>query len=264
MLNRNKYVYFFRAMNVVLKQFQNVATSSYKIVKKSAHRSKHVMFTRYLLVTNTVVSACSSGLGDSLQQQYELVRGRMETQNFVRTRNIALTGVPIGAACHYWYIYLDRCFPGRTLKTVAKKILLDQLVCSPVVIAIFLVTLGALEHTSAQSVAKNLWAKGSTLYTAEWLIWPPAQFINFLFLPTRFRVFYDSAISLGFDCYYPYISYKQDKKELQSVGRKETCYKSDPSPEEDVLKTSSLKTMNTTAVTPAIGLQDILLCCSCV
>ncbi|XP_064611446.1 mpv17-like protein 2 isoform X2 [Liolophura sinensis] len=250
------------AVNVVWKQFRNVATLSYKIVTKSVRRGKHVMFTRYLLVTNTVISACSSGLGDSLQQQYELTCRRMEAQNFVRTRNIALTGVPIGAACHYWYIHLDRCLPGRTFKTVAKKILLDQLVCSPIVIAIFLVTLGALEHTSAQSVARSLWAKGSTLYTAEWLIWPPAQFINFLFLPTRFRVLYDSAISLGFDCYYPYVSYKQDKKELNSVKKKDICCKPDSIHEEGDLETSGLSTQNTASITSSIGLQDILSCCS--
>ena len=42
---------------------------------------------------------------------------------------------------------------------------------------------------------------GTQLYLAEWFIWPPAQFVNFYFLPTRFRVIYDNAISLGYDMY---------------------------------------------------------------
>ena len=58
-------------------------------------------------------------------------------------------------------------------------------------------------------------SKGTTLFTAEALIWPPAQYVNFLFLPTRFRVLYDNTVSLGFDCYYSYVKHKKDTiKEL--------------------------------------------------
>jgi hypothetical protein len=28
---------------------------------------------------------------------------------------------------------------------------------------------------------------GGRLYLAEWIIWPPAQFFNFYFLPTRLK-----------------------------------------------------------------------------
>jgi len=42
---------------------------------------------------------------------------------------------------------------------------------------------------------------GTQLYIAEWFIWPPAQFVNFYFLPTRLRVIYDNTISLGYDMY---------------------------------------------------------------
>ena len=42
---------------------------------------------------------------------------------------------------------------------------------------------------------------------AEWFIWPPAQFVNFYFLPTRFRVIYDNGISLGYDMYTSHVKY---------------------------------------------------------
>ena len=42
---------------------------------------------------------------------------------------------------------------------------------------------------------------GQQLYIAEWLLWPPAQFINFYFLPTRYRVLYDNTVSLVYDVY---------------------------------------------------------------
>lgn len=32
---------------------------------------------------------------------------------------------------HHWYCWLDRMFVGKTLSTVGKKVLVDQLVCAP-------------------------------------------------------------------------------------------------------------------------------------
>ena len=53
---------------------------------------------------------------------------------------------------------------------------------------------------------------GSNLYAAEWLIWPPAQFINFSLLPTRYRVAFDNLVSLGFDGYTSYIKHRKRER----------------------------------------------------
>lgn len=57
-------------------------------------------------------------------------------------------------------------------------------------------------------VKKEIVQKGWMLYAAEWMIWPPAQVINFYWLPTRYRVLYDSTISLGYDVYTSYIKHE--------------------------------------------------------
>ena len=49
---------------------------------------------------------------------------------------------------------------------------------------------------------------------AEWFIWPPAQFVNFYFLPTRFRVIYDNAISLGYDMYTSHVKNSNEPSTL--------------------------------------------------
>ena len=58
---------------------------------------------------------------------------------------------------------------------------------SPVCIAACLVVAGSLEAKSASSLTSQTLQLGSRLYLAEWLIWPPAQFINFYYLPTKYR-----------------------------------------------------------------------------
>ena len=58
---------------------------------------------------------------------------------------------------------------------------------SPVCIAACLVVAGSLEAKSASSLTSETLQLGGRLYLAEWLIWPPAQFINFYYLPTKYR-----------------------------------------------------------------------------
>ena len=65
--------------------------------------------------------------------------------------------------------------------------LLLQLMFSPVCIAACLVVAGSLEAKSASSLTSQTLQLGGRLYLAEWLIWPPAQFINFYYLPTKYR-----------------------------------------------------------------------------
>jgi len=90
-----------------------------------------------------------------------------------------------------------------------KKLLVDQILFSPFLIVVFFGTVGLLENSSKEEVIEEIKSKAWRLYAAEWVIWPPAQIINFYMLPTRFRVLYDNTISLGYDVYTSYV--KHDK-----------------------------------------------------
>lgn len=180
------------------------------IVTKSRDTSK-VLFGKYLLVTNVCISTGLSAVGDTLQQQYDIITGEDPNQKWDQTRtlNMSVSGATIGVVCHYWYHYLDNKLPGRTLKIVMKKLLVDQILFSPFLIVVFFGTVGILEHSSKEEVIQEIKSKAWRLYAAEWVIWPPAQIINFYMLPTRFRVLYDNTISLGYDVYTSYV--KHDK-----------------------------------------------------
>lgn len=166
-----------------------------------------LMFRRYLFVTNVGISFSLSGVGDVLQQNYEILQKEREVWDSKRTRDMSLTGVPIGVICHLWYNFLDKRLPGRTIKRVAQKVVIDQILFSPVCISIFFITLGVLEKSKVSTVKAEIIQKGWLLYAAEWMIWPPAQVINFYWLPTRYRVLYDNTISLGYDVYTSYVKH---------------------------------------------------------
>lgn len=162
---------------------------------------KKAFSPKYLLYTNVCISVSLSSVGDFLEQQYELHKKDIEEYSKKRTFHMALSGLTVGIACHYWYKFIDARIPGRTLTIVLRKVFWDQIICSPIVISTFFVTLGILEQTSNDKIIEEIKDKAWRLYLAEWVVWPPAQVFNFYFLPNKYRILYDNTISLGYDVY---------------------------------------------------------------
>lgn len=177
-------------------------------------------------------------LGDAVQQHYDLICGRMsekkdeplraaESFSWTRTLHMSAAGLTTGVVTHYWYILLDkRLGVLRNAKTITTKILVDQILFSPINLAVYFSTIGIMERSSIARVKDELVEKGmEQIYVAEWLIWPPAQFVNFYFLPLRYRILWDNLISLGFDIYSPYVKYRTElrkEKELREKLAKES------------------------------------------
>ncbi|XP_043492279.1 mpv17-like protein 2 [Polistes fuscatus] len=168
--------------------------------------------SKNLLYTNVAVSISLSAVGDIIEQHYEIIKGQWEKWSPSRTRNMAVSGMSIGIVCHYWYKYLDSKLSGRTSKIVLKKVIIDQLIGSPLCIGMFFLTTGLLEKSNLSELKHEIVNKAHKLYVAEWIIWPPAQIINFYFLPTKYRVLYDNTVSLGYDVYTSQVKY--DKNEI--------------------------------------------------
>lgn len=170
-------------------------------LQKMREWHRNAFSNKFLLFTNVGISLTLSSVGDILEQQLELYNKEIEEYSSIRTRHMATSGVAVGIICHYWYQLLDKYLPGRSMRVVAKKIVLDQLICSPLYISAFFVTLGILEKKEAHEVWEEIKEKAWKLYAAEWTVWPVAQFVNFYWIPTHYRIFYDNVISLGYDVF---------------------------------------------------------------
>lgn len=175
------------------------------------------LFKDHLLFSNLTLSFGLSGLGDLLQQSLE-----QKKWNSKRTLQMSTSfGLTSGFLCHFWYNYLDRVLPGRGVRVVLRKVAWDQIFFSPVCIAACILVSAKIENTNLRTALDQTIQLGGRLYLAEWIIWPPAQFINFTFLPTRFRVLYDNVISLIYDTYTSHVKHNtqlDDKFEEQLVN----------------------------------------------
>ncbi|XP_052865492.1 mpv17-like protein 2 [Anopheles cruzii] len=167
--------------------------------------SKTAFSKKYLLLTNVAISISLSGVGDIIEQHYEIYTNQQDHWDRQRTRHMSISGMTVGVFCHNWYNFMDRRFPGRSFRLVLKKVLIDQTVASPIVIFLFFATLGVLRRSSWDGMCHEVREKFLRLYTAEWVVWPPAQIVNFYLLPTKYRVLYDNTISLGYDVFTSYV-----------------------------------------------------------
>ncbi|CAF0892994.1 unnamed protein product [Brachionus calyciflorus] len=187
----------------------------YKILKPTFEylkKSQDFFFSKHLLATNLTISVCFSAAGDAIEQIVEILSNEIDNWDRKRTAKLSATGLTVGILCHYWYSFLDLKYPHNTRGIVFKKILLNQVIFSPMCILLFFLTLGIVEQSKYTKITNDIQTKGKSIFLAELFIWPPASLINFYFVPFKFRVLYDSVTSLGFDIYNSYIVHKEFKK----------------------------------------------------
>lgn len=163
------------------------------------------LFDRFIFWTNIGISVSLSALGDAAVQY----KDDKPTWNYQRSVNMALSGVTVGIPSHFWYVWLDDTWPGKSAKTIVKKVIADQLF-SPVLILIFFFTVGVLEQTPSRIMRAEFHEKAPKLFLAECCFWPLAQTINFTVLPTHFRILYINTAALVMDMYSSYLKYDTD------------------------------------------------------
>lgn len=181
--------------------------------KPAVRRVCKLLFGRYLLVTNTISSGLLMMLGDVAAQVIEMRRDNVTEQKYdwYRIGRMTLVGISQGPMHHYLYKWMDRALPGTDFRTVFKKIGLDQFVLSPIFITTYLYGAGLLEGNSIAQCNDELVRKYWTIYVADWLVWPPTQFINFYLLSPKYRVLYINAITMLYNVFLCYIKHNDLK-----------------------------------------------------
>lgn len=83
------------------------------------------------------------------------------------TGRMVCMGVALGPLNHAWYTTLDRFLPAITTSTVLKKILLDQVIASPMFACSFFMGMGTLEGNTATQSWREFTSKFWDVYKVE-------------------------------------------------------------------------------------------------
>uniref|UniRef100_A0A8D8F9K1 Mpv17-like protein n=1 Tax=Culex pipiens TaxID=7175 RepID=A0A8D8F9K1_CULPI len=86
------------------------------------------------------------------------------------------------------YKWLDKTFPGTAKRIVLRKLLLDQFILTPPLLVIFFTGMAMMERQP--SIVEECKQKFVPTFARSCLFWLPAQTVNFLLVPPKFRVVY--------------------------------------------------------------------------
>jgi len=89
-----------------------------------------------------------------------------------------------------WYHWLDNRFPSTSTRTVLKKLILDQFLLTPWLLAMFFIGMSFLEGGKGRELLSELKQKFTMTFCLDCCYWLPIQALNFLFVPPMFRVVY--------------------------------------------------------------------------
>lgn len=173
------------------------------------------------------VDCCiSSGMlviGDVVQQSYEIFVRRQSEFHKHRIFKMGYAGFATGAYAHHLYSFLDRKFPGKDLKSLTRKVVLDNL-SAPLQFALFFGVLAIVERKRLQEFLTEFYYKGAHLYITSSVVYAPAQYINFYFLSPQYRVLFVSILNLVFDTYSSYVAHDVDRHDAFEAPLPEKCH----------------------------------------
>jgi protein Mpv17 len=154
-----------------------------------------------------VTSAIIGGIGDltcqlAIENREKCDVKRLAIFTFMNAAFIA----PV---IHTWFARLHRLVPGEGAAVVAKRLLADQLAFAPLFVPSFLGCLLTLEgHPHPlRKVAHVYWPT----MQANWLLWVPAQAVNFALVPLHFQVLFGNSVGFVWSVYLSWRSHNQGR-----------------------------------------------------
>lgn len=91
-------------------------------------------------------------------------------------------------------------------QAVAKRLALDQLGFAPTFLPIFFTALLTLEGDVAK-VPKKIEEEWWPAVKTNWVVWVPAQLLNFRFVPGNLQVLFSNVVGLFWNSYLSFISH---------------------------------------------------------
>eukprot|EP01031_Cornospumella_fuschlensis_P027096 gene27096-32739_t len=137
----------------------------------------------------------------------------LERMDWKRTRNFALVNTFLfPPLAHYWYGFLSVKIVGTTFLAAVKRVILDQMLFAPILLASFFSAVLVVNGESDRIPDKLRNDLPTTILT-NYTVWIPAQLINFQFVPIPFRVLWANAVGFFWNIYLSYAAVNSTKSE---------------------------------------------------
>mmetsp|Transcript_37306 Transcript_37306/g.120503 ORF Transcript_37306/g.120503 Transcript_37306/m.120503 type:complete len:194 (-) Transcript_37306:62-643(-) len=139
-----------------------------------------------------------------------------------RNATAAVFNGGVSPALYKWYGLLDRVWPGSALRQLTPKLLLNQAVSSSLISPSFLCWSSCVEAalagrlTAASGRAKvasdtyqRLRVDVRRIVCTSFMLWLPANAINFVFVPPHLRVAFMSVVACGWGGFLSYVAHRE-------------------------------------------------------
>ncbi|KAK3039683.1 hypothetical protein RJ639_027024 [Escallonia herrerae] len=133
-----------------------------------------------------------------LQLQQHPLRTKALTAGVLSAISDILFGFAyLGPFGHFYHILLDKLFKGKKdNKTVAQKVVLEQVTSSPLNNLLFMLYYGlVIEERPWVQVKSKIKKEYPTVQYAAWTFWPVVGWINHRHVPLQFRVILQSFVA---------------------------------------------------------------------
>ncbi|CAI8590638.1 unnamed protein product [Vicia faba] len=147
------------------------------------------------LRTKSITAGVLMGINDIVSQKLTGIRKLQLKRLFLKVFIGAAYFGPFG---HYFDIILEKIFKGKKdSKTVAKKVLIDELISSPLNNLIFMIYYGLVIEGQPWVHVKASVKKGyPSVQYASWMFGSAVGLINYKFIPLHFRVVFNNLIGI--------------------------------------------------------------------
>lgn len=121
----------------------------------------------------------------------------------------------------YWYRFLAKTFPGRSVAPFLSKVAANQLVLAPIVLcSVFAWNLALAQPSKADQILPKIQRDLWPTMVRGWGFWVPAASINFWFIPLPKQVIYMSTCGLVWTTYLSFTSYTSLATLLEAMKKK--------------------------------------------
>lgn len=116
------------------------------------------------------------------------------------------------------YGFLYRVVPTPGINGALVRTTIDQLIFAPTFLPVFFTALFTMEG-HPQDIKPTLKRDFVSVIKANWMVWGPAQLINFSVVPPPLQVLFANVVSLGWNAYLSFASHKQPSPAAEPLAQ---------------------------------------------